>query len=238
MIRFTTVAALATLALSASPALAQDGDILPLPFDLAQVGATESASEPQPATETKTEPAPQGFFSANTHVLIGADVLTAEYAWARGRFSGFGFIDQSLRDDFVITDHEVWADVAGPFYVSSELGYNRFGGTMGKIGAGVQLGGLPVVRDHFVYLRTYAQKTVFGPDAGRIIGASWGTKDLRLTKGVSIYGSGFADVKPNAPDVISPQVWLKFDKAPVEVGGEVSIFGDDAIVSIAVKLKR
>ena len=178
-----------------------------------------------------------GFIEANTHVLVGDNTVTAEYVWADGRFSGFGFVDKSLDSDFVITDHEVRAQVAGLFYLSAELGYNRFGGTMGKVGAGVSLGQLPVVRDHFVYLRAYAQKTVFGPDAGRIIGASWGTKDLRLTKGVSAYASGFADIKRNAPDVVQPQLWLKFDNVPIEAGTEVSIFGKHTTVSAAVKLK-
>ncbi|MEK7462393.1 MAG: hypothetical protein AAB618_02355 [Patescibacteria group bacterium] len=182
--------------------------------------------------------ADDGFFASNTHLLVGEEkAITAEYAWADGSFSGFGFIDKSLNSDFVITDNEVRAKVAGPFYVNGELGYNRFGGTMGKIGVGVNIAGLPAVRDHFTYLRVYAQHTVFGPDAKRIIGASWGTKDLRLTKGVSVYASGFADIKQDAPDVVQPQVWLKFDNSLVEVGTEVSIFGKETSVMAALKLK-
>ena len=164
-------------------------------------------------------------------------VVTAEYAWAKGRLSGFGFVDKSLETGFVITDHEVRANVAGPFYVNAEVGYNRFGGNMGKVGAGVNLGSLPVVRDKLVYLRIYAQKTIFGPDADRIIGVSWGTKDLRLTDDVSMYASGFADFKKNAPDVVEPQLWLKFDDSPIEVGTEVSIFGEQTSMSAAVKFK-
>lgn len=212
-------------------------EVAPIKFDLAKVGATEPVAVSAPESEPSTaEPVKQGFFSANSHVLIGADVITAEYAWAHGPLSGFGFVDWAPGNDFVITDHEVRGQVAGPFYASAELGYSRFGGTMGKVGAGVQLGGLPVVRDSFVYLRAYAQATVFGPDAGRLVGVSWGTKDVRVTKGVAIYASGFADIKRKAPDVIQPQVWVKFDKLPIEVGTEVSIFGKDKVVSAAARV--
>ena len=94
-----------------------------------------------------------------------------------------------------------------------------------------------MVRDKLVYLRIYAQKTIFGPDADRIIGVSWGTKDLRLTDDVSMYASGFADFKKTAPDVVEPQLWLKFDDSPIEVGTEVSIFGEQTSMSAAVKFK-
>lgn len=200
MIRLISAAALAAIALSATPASAQD------------------------------------FFAANTHVLVGEEnVATVEYAWANGDLSGFGFVDKSIDSDFFITDHEVRLDVEGPVYVSAELGYNRFGGEQGKVGVGVRLSGLPVIRDNFVYLNVYAQHTVFGPDSERIIGVSWATKDLRVTDGVSVYASGFADIRHDAPDVIQPQLWLKFDDSPVEVGTEVSIFGDQASVSAAAK---
>jgi len=177
------------------------------------------------------------YFDANVHTLAGANVATAEYSWANGRFGGYGYVDKSLQSDFVITDHEVRLNVTGPFYVNTEVGYNRFGGAMGKVGAGVNLSGLPLIKDYFIYLRVYVQKSAFGPDAGRITGVSWGTKYFQLTKEISIYISGFADIKQNAPDVIEPQVWLKFNNLPVEVGAEISIFGHSTKVSGAVKLK-
>ena len=178
-----------------------------------------------------------GYIDANVHILVGADVASAEYSWAKGDLSGFGFVDKSLNSDFIITDHEVRAQVVEPVYVSAEVGYNRFGGERMKVGVGVKLGDLPVVRDNFVYLNAYAQHTVHGSDADQIVGVSWGTKDLRLTDDVSIYASGFADFKSSAPDVIQPQLWLKFDKVPVEVGGEVSIFGKQTDYSLSVKFK-
>ena len=181
--------------------------------------------------------ADDGYINANVHVLAGDDIVTGEYDWASGRFSGYGFVDKSLKGDLVITDHEVRAQVAGPFYASVEVGYNRFGGAMGKVGVGVNLTKLPVVRDGFVYLQVYAQKTVFGPDADHLVGTSWGTKDLRLTKGVAVYASGFADIKHNEPDVVQTQLWLKFDHSPVEIGGEWAFFGKQQSVSAAVKFK-
>ena len=75
--------------------------------------------------------ADDGYINANAHVLAGDDIVTGEYDWASGRFSGYGFVDKSLKGDFVITDHEVRAQVAGPFYVNAEVGYNHFGGAMG-----------------------------------------------------------------------------------------------------------
>lgn len=178
------------------------------------------------------------FFAANTHVLVGEEkVITAEYVWSEGDLSGYGYVDKSLDNDFVITDHEVRLATKGPFYISAELGYNRFGGEMGKVGAGVHLGNLPGIRDTFAYMDVYAQHTVFGPDADRIVGGSFSTKDVRLMDGVSVYVSGFADFKHNAPDVIQPQVWVKFDNSPFEVGAEASIFGGEASYFATLKLK-
>lgn len=182
--------------------------------------------------------ADDGYINANTHVLVGDEkVVTAEYSWASGPLSGFGFVDKSLNSDFVISDHEVRGNVAGPVYVSVEVGYNKFGGEMGKIGAGVNLGGLPAIQDNFVFLNVYAQKPVFGPSFNHLVGVSWGTKDLRVAEGVSVYASGFADIKSGAPDVVQPQAWLKFDDSPIEVGTEVSFFGKETSFSGAVKFK-
>lgn len=177
-----------------------------------------------------------GYIAANVQVLAGDDIVTAEYSWASGSLSGFGFVDKSINDDFVITDHEVRANVAGPLYVSTEVGYNRYGGAMGKVGVGVSLAKLPLVRDHFVYFNTYAQTTVFGPDADRLVGVSLRTKSLPVADEVSVYFSGFADIKHNAPDVVQPQAWIAFEKLPFEVGGELAFFGRDESLSAVVKL--
>lgn len=178
------------------------------------------------------------FIVGNTQVLYGEQkTATVEYAWAKDQLSGYGFIDKSLDSRFAITDHEVRANVAGPLYVSAELGYNHFGGTMGKLGAGINIGILPLIRSHFVFLNVYAQKSIFGPDSDLIVGFAFETKSVRLTPGVSVYASGFADIKRNRPDVAQQQVWLKFDNSPIEVGSEVSIFGKQTSISAAVKFK-
>ena len=181
--------------------------------------------------------ADEGYFDANVHVLAGDNIVTAEYSWANGRFNGYGFADKSLDTDFVITDHEVRMQVTGPLYASTEIGYNHFGGEMGKIGAGANLAGLPTVEDAFVYLNVYAQKTVFGPGGDHLVGAAWGTKDLDITSDVSVYVSGFADYKDGAPNVIQHQLWLTFDGSPIELGTELAFFGSERSVSAAVKLK-
>lgn len=178
------------------------------------------------------------YFAANTHVLVGDEnIVSAEYAWQSGNLGGYGFVDKSLDSDFIITDHEVRLDVAGPLYVSAEIGYNKFGGEMGKVGVGVRLGGLPVVRDGFAYLNVYAQQSVFGPDADQIVGASWSTKDIRVTDDVSVYVSGFADFKVGAPDVTQTQVWVKPANSKFEFGTEVATFGGDVSFFVAVKRK-
>lgn len=177
------------------------------------------------------------FLVGNTQLLYGEQkVATAEYAWAKGRLSGYGFVDKSLESEFWITDHEVRANVSGPIYINGEVGYNHFGGAMGKLGLGINAGNLPVMRNHFVFLNVYAQKSIFGPDSDLILGFAFETKSVRLSSGVSVYASGFADFKHDRPDVAQPQVWLKFDKSPIEVGSEVSIFGKQTSISAAIKM--
>lgn len=181
--------------------------------------------------------AQDGYFNANAQALIGDDIVTGEYAWAEGDWSGYGFADVAVNDDFYITDHEVRYHVGRPAYVSAELGYDRFGGTRFKVGVGANLNGVPFVNDNFVFMNVYAQKVVEGPEGDYIVGMAWETKSLQLTEDMSVYVAGFADLKKSAPDVFQPQVWLKFNNSPFEVGIEYAQFGNDNSVSGALKLK-
>lgn len=181
--------------------------------------------------------AQDGYFEANTQALIGDDVVTGEYTWAKGDWSGYGFADVAVNDDFYITDHEIRYRVAEPAFVSAELGYDRFGGTRFKIGVGANLNGVQFVNDNFVFLNVYAQKVLEGPEGDYIVGVAWETKPLQLSEDIGVYVTGFADLKKNAPDVFQPQVWLKFNGSPLEVGFEYAQFGDSNSVSGALKLK-
>lgn len=181
--------------------------------------------------------AQDGYFVSNAQVLVGDDIVSGEYAWAEGDFSGYGFADVAVHDDFYITDHEVRYHVANPVFVSAELGYNRFGGTTFKVGVGASLGDVPFVKENFVFLNVYAQEVVSGPGGDHLFGFAFETKALALTENISIYAAGFADFKTGAPDVIQPQVWLKFADNPIEIGTEIAIFGDETSVSGALKYK-
>jgi len=181
--------------------------------------------------------AQDGYFVANTQILVGDDIVSGEYAWAEGDFSGYGFADVAVHDDFHITDHEVRYHVANPVFLSAELGYNRFGGTTFKVGVGASLGDVPFVKENFVFLNVYAQEVVSGPGGDHLFGLAFETKSIALTESISIYAAGFADFKAGAPDVIQPQVWMKFNDSPIEIGTEVAIFGDETSVSGALKYK-
>ena len=158
--------------------------------------------------------AQDGYFVANTQILVGDDIVSGEYAWAEGDFSGYGFADVAVHDDFHITDHEVRYHVANPVFLSAELGYNRFGGTTFKVGVGASLGDVPFVKENFVFLNVYAQEVVSGPGGDHLFGLAFETKSIALTESISIYAAGFADFKAGAPDVIQPQVWMKFNDSP------------------------
>lgn len=181
--------------------------------------------------------ADEGYFGANSQILFGDDIVSGEYAWAEGNWSGYGFVDVAVYDDFYITDHEVRYQLTNPSYASAELGYNRFGGTTFKVGIGTSLNSVPFVAENFVFLNVYAQEVVSGPGGDRVLGVAWETKSLPLTENVSIYTAGFADFKMEAPDVLQPQIWLRFGDSPIEIGTEIACFGNEKSISAAVKLK-
>ena len=79
MNRLISAAAFASaIALSATPAFAQDGDILPLPFDLAQVGAASDSS--RVATAVAVAPTEEKGESAS--VISGGGSIVSRYAFS------------------------------------------------------------------------------------------------------------------------------------------------------------
>lgn len=174
----------------------------------------------------------------NVHVLRGENDLsvgTAEYYWSKGKFSGFGFYDQfnhgTLR---YFTDHSLDYSLNDYVFLSGEVGRSSFG-DMQKVGVGVRLGALfPEDHNPFLFLNVTRYAKVWGADVENTE-ISWQTKSLSLGNSVSVYLSGFADIRDNAPDVKQPQIWFTFGDSKFEVGAELDMFGDKETLLIAVK---
>ena len=173
---------------------------------------------------------------ANVHILqgeTGSTVVTAEYDWQLGNLGGFGFVDKNVDGTGYFTNHEVRLDVHGPVYALAEVGGSP-AWDFQLVGVGVKLRNLPVVRDNFVFLNVTAE-LARGANANQFK-IVWRTRDLKLTEDVSVYSSGFARFRIDAPDVIQPQVWVKIKDIPVEFGSEIAVFGDTVNVQVAVKV--
>lgn len=176
------------------------------------------------------------FISADVHVLYspGSDFVTGtgEYSWVKGKWSGYGFLDVLSEGSLhYLTDHNANYAIADRFFLSAEVGRSNFGNTV-KFGAGINLS-LPGM----VYTSVTLYPIVEG-NAGvqEQISFSWQTKELSIVGPISVYHSGFADISDDAPIVFQPQVWLKHaDWERLEIGAEMSMFGDEQIFQAALK---
>ena len=90
-----------------------------------------------------------------------------------------------------------------------------------------------VIDDNFVFLRASAE-LARGANADQFK-LAWRTRNVQIADNVSVYSSGFARFRIDAPDVMQPQIWLQIEDFPIEVGSEVAIFGDSVNVQAAVK---
>jgi hypothetical protein len=154
----------------------------------------------------------------------GATILTPQYHWRSGKCDGFGFVDIFVDGGPLkfLGDNTINCKVAGPVFVSAEAGATNFGVTA-KAGIGVD-----VPLPGMIFTRVTAYPVVTRGDGDRPqVKVTWLSKDLKLGKKVSAYTTGFARFRDGAPDVAQPQIWLKVDGLPFEVGAEAAFFGSE-----------
>jgi len=174
------------------------------------------------------------FFVSDTHVLYeprGLTTITPEYAWGKGKCGGFGFLDVYSEGSLeYITNHTVDCEVTKGFFVSTEAGFSNFG-TAFKFGGGIAL---PLPGMVFTKVTWYPEVMGDGGDTSQVK-VTWMSEDISVTSSTELYFSGFARFRKGTPNIVQPQVWFKNEKWPVEIGSEVSMYGRDTTIQIALK---
>jgi hypothetical protein len=210
-----------------APAAAQTA-VLDTDVNIAEFGKT-NVDEQQPAAASK----PKLNIGAAIEVMQGLDdqtIVTPQFNWGAGDCGGFGFVDIFVDGGPLkfLGNTTVDCSVAKGVFASVEAGATNFG-VSGKVGIGAVL---PV--PGMIFAKATVYPLVKGDDRPQVK-LTWLSKDLKLGKGVAVYAAGFARFRDKAPDVAQPQLWLKIDGMPFEVGGKAAIFGKKTDFYIGIK---
>jgi hypothetical protein len=186
------------------------------------------------------------FCSTSAHADVGGDFQflkgeggfgetgTVEYFWSEGKFSGYGFYD-SLRSTPLryFTEHAVYYSLSERFYLASEVTQHGFG-TFQKAGFGFSLGDLlaTTVPLDVLEVRYYGKAWGASEEQVEVV---WSSRQFRVSDGIGMYFSGFANIPDHGSIFTQPQLWFTLGSSKIEVGLEYEQWGKTKNTSLAFK---